>query len=310
VEEALDHDFQNARRDAEAEAAAGHFLSAIQSLREALKGPSKEPLGRRLEREIATLENQSREAFNRAVQEAGALVQKGSYGEAATLFRRLREGAILEVSTRCDEAIAQLAQAKAAFDDFSAKKEADEALAAFRDGPAGRALAYFRARRYEDGLKELDPGTGALKDLVSRERDAARQAGAFWEGFLKAVRARSVQELAFAPSTPKDPRTVGKLLRIGNDRLVLDTGESSAELPFDKVALDQVVAWTVGKTLPADDPATYVKAALFFFLDGRDDLARTYLATAKEMGADIREPERVFREGLLRSVAEMKQDPK
>ena len=51
-------------------------------------------------------------------------------------------------------------------------------------------------------------------------------------------------------------------------------------------------------------------AALFFFLDGRDDLARSYLATAKEMGADIREPERVFREGLLRSVAEMKQDPK
>jgi hypothetical protein len=310
LEQSMERELEGLRKDAQTLAAAGRTLDAIQGLRDYLKGHPKEFLSRRVEREIALLENRCREAWNRTAQEAGALAQKQAYGEAVLLFRRLREGAILEVSTRCDEAIAQLAEAKTAFDDFTARRENEEALTAFRDGPAARALAHFRARRYEEGLKELDSPTGALKDLVARDRDAAQEARAFWDGFLKAVRARSVQELAFAPASPQDLRTVGKLQRIGTDRLVLDTGEASAEIPFEKVALDQVVAWTIGKTLPLEDPGTYVKAALFFFLDGHDDLARTYLATAKEMGADIREPERVFREGLLRSVSEKNKDPK
>lgn len=310
LEKSLEREFQGVRKDAETLAAAGHFLDAIQGLQDYLKEQKKDALRRRTEREILSLENRSRESFNRAAAEAQALAKKGEYAEAAAVFTKTKEGAILEVSRRCDEALAQLRDAGAAFDEFNAARRNEETLLAFREGPATRALGHFHARRYEEGLKEFDGAPAALKDPVAREREAAALAGAFWEAFLKALRARAVQDISIAPAGPKDLRTTGKLLRIASDRLVLDTGDASTDVLFDKIPIDQVVAWTIGKTLPAEEAATYVKAALFFFLDGRDDLARTYLATAKELGADIAEPERIFREGLLRSVSGKKQGDK
>ncbi|HXX93219.1 MAG TPA: hypothetical protein VEN81_06265, partial [Planctomycetota bacterium] len=182
----------------------------------------------------------------------------------------------------------------------------EESRSVFRAGPGSRVLALFRARRYEEALAAFDaagsdPSSLPLKEELARERSALAQAAAFWESFLRTVRARATQELTIIPASPKAPRTIGRLSKIGPDRLAIDTGESTVEVTFDQIHLDQVVAWSIGKSLPADDPATYSKAALFFFLDGRDDLARRYLATAKELGLDIAEAERVFREGLLRA---------
>jgi hypothetical protein len=311
LEASLERDFQGVRKDAETLAAAGHHVDAVETVQNYLKEQTKETLRRRAEREIVSLQNGSREAFNRAAQQARGLAKKGEYAEAIAMFETLKEGAILEVSERCTTAIVQLREAAKGSDASALAKQAEEAHKAFREGAAPKALLLFRARRYEEGLKEFDaaaadPGVAPLKDDLARERAAIVQAAAFWEAFLKTLRAKASQDVTIASTNPKEPRTVGKLARLGPDRAVIDTGDATAEVMFDKIHLDQVAAWSIGKTLPADDASTYVKAALFFWLDGHDDLARTYLATALEMGADITEPERVFREGLLRAASSKK----
>jgi len=67
-----------------------------------------------------------------------------------------------------------------------------------------------------------------------------------------------------------------------------------------------LVGWTLGRSLPAEDPVSYVKAALFFFCDGRDDLARLYLATARELRGPADPAEKSFREGFLRAATALK----
>ena len=311
LEASLEREFQGVRKDAETLAAAGLYLDAVEAVQDYLKEQTKDALRRRAEREIASLQNLSREAFNRTAQQAGRLAKKGEYAEAIASFEKLKEGSILEVSDRCAAAIEQLRDARKGFDASVVSKQAEESHKAFREAAGPKALALFRARRYEEGLKELDaaaaePGAAGLKDDLARERAAVAQAAAFWEAFLKTLRAKASQDVTIASTNPKEPRIVGKLVKLAPDRAVIDTGDATAEAAFDKIHLDQVVAWSIGKSLPAEDASTYVKAALFFWLDGRDDLARTYFATAKELGAEIAEPERVFREGLLRASGSKK----
>jgi hypothetical protein len=83
----------------------------------------------------------------------------------------------------------------------------------------------------------------------------------------------------------------------------IETADAPAETALDRLHADLLVGWTIGKTLPAEDALTYVKAALFFFCDGRDDLARLYLATARELNGPVAPAEKVFREGYLRAAS-------
>jgi hypothetical protein len=76
--------------------------------------------------------------------------------------------------------------------------------------------------------------------------------------------------------------------------------EGPLDVPMDQLALDQIAAWALGKS---PEGAACLDAAMFFFAEGRDDLASTYLATAKEKGADAEAVERTWREGLLRAAA-------
>jgi hypothetical protein len=304
---AFEREFQGVRKDAQTLAAAGHFKDAIETVQNYVKEQTKDATRQRAEREIALLENAAREAFNRLAPQAAGLARKGEYAEAATLYEKLKEDTIPEVASRCDAAIAQLRDAGKAYETFQTSKRAEEAGKAFREGSMPRVLSHLRARRYDEALKEFDaaaadPAAAGLEADLSRERSALVQAAAFWEGFLKTLRAKSAQDVTIALAGPKEHRLSGKLVKVGTDRATVDTGDAIGEATFDKIHLDQVVAWTVGKSLPAEEAATYVKASLFFFCDGHDDLARLYLATAKEMGADITEPERIFREGLLRGT--------
>lgn len=301
----LEREFQGVKKDSQALAGAGHFTDAIETVADYLKEQTRDALRQRAGREIAALENASREAFNRLAQQASGTAKRGGYAEAAELFVKLKEGAIPEVAARCDAAIAELREAAKAFDASASSKQNEEAHKAFREGPATQVLALLRARRYDEGLKEFDAAPAGLPDLAA-ERGAIVQAAAFWEAFLKTLRSKVNADVTIALAGPKELRVSGKLVRLGADRAALDTGDATAEALFEKVHVDQIVAWTIGRSLPAEDAATYVKAALFFFCDGHDDLARLYLATAKEMGADITEPERVFREGLLRAASRVK----
>lgn len=301
----LEREFQGVKKDAQTLAAVGHYTDAIETARNYLKEQTRDALRQRAEREIVSLENACREAFNRLAQQADPMAKKGEYAAAAGLFEAMREGAIPEVAARCEKAAAELREAAKSYEAFAASKQDEEAHKSFREGPAVKALALLRARRYEEGLKEFDAAPAGLPEAAA-ERAAIAQAAAFWEAFLKALRSRLNSDVSIALAGPKEPRAAGRLVRLGADRAALDAGETTTEVLFEKIHLDQVVAWTIGKTLPAEEAATYVKAALFFFCDGHDELARRYLATAKELGADISGPERVFREGFLRAASTIK----
>jgi hypothetical protein len=294
----LDREFESARRAAEAFAKDGRYAEAVESISAWRKGQSREALLRRADAEVAALENRSRAAYNEAVRAAQERVKAGKPGEAIALLEAPAKGGIPEVAAPSAAAIAELRALAAEATRADEARRLDEARRELREKAAPRALASARARRYEEALREFDPASP--DPAVAEEREAIGLAAQFWEAFLKAARARTGHETSLLLDGGR--RLSGKLAAVTAERLLLDGPAGAAEAPLDKVHPDQVVAWTVGRTLSADDAATYVKAALFFFCEGNDDTARLYLATALEKGADLAKPERVFRSGFLRAA--------
>jgi hypothetical protein len=301
----LDREFEGTRRDAQALAAAGHFVDAIETLQAYRAAQTRELLKRRAEVEISGLENASRLAYNDAASKARELSVKGDYAGAVPLFESVAKGAIPEVAERCGKSIAQLQGAAAEHDRFEEAKKGDDARRAFREEVAPRILGFVRARRYDDALKEMStaaaaPANAAIKDEIAAERASVVDASAFWEAFLKAVKARVGQEASLLLSDGK--RVTGKISRLLEDKIVVENGEASSDAPLDRLHADLLVGWTLGKTLAAEEGLSYVKAALFFFCEGRDDLARLYLATARELNGPADAAEKIFRGGFLRAA--------
>ncbi|MBV8881110.1 MAG: hypothetical protein JO332_14185, partial [Planctomycetaceae bacterium] len=291
--------------DAQALAAAGHFVDAIETLQAYRSAQPRDLLKRRAEVEMAGLENASRLAYNEAASKARELAAKGEYAAALPLFESLVKGAIPEVQDRCRKSVAQLQEAAAERERFEASKKGDDARRAFREDVAPKVAALVRARRYEDALKELSAAATAstnvpIKDEIAAERASLADASSFWEAFLKALKTRIGQEASLLLVDGK--RVTGKITRVQDDRVVLENGEVSTETSLDRIHADLLVGWTLGKTLAAEEGLTYIKAALFFFCEGRDDLARLYLATAKELNGPADAAEKVFRGGFLRAA--------
>jgi hypothetical protein len=302
----LEREFDGVRRGAQALAAAGEYADAIEAVKEFLAAQPKDALRRRAEEEVSALQNASRAAFNALVPETEELAKKGEFEKAAALLEGLRPGAIPEVAARCERAVARLRELAAGERVRQDAAKLEGAHRAFREGGARRILQLLRARRHEEALKEFhaaaaDPALAPVREEIEQERSAVALAASFWEAFLRQLRGRTGQEVSILLASGS--RAAGKLSRVGEDRVVVEAGGASSEVLLDEIHLDQVVAWTVGKALPADDPATCVRAALFFFGEGRDDLARLYFATAREMGRADEASERVFREGFLRAAA-------
>jgi len=132
------------------------------------------------------------------------------------------------------------------------------------------------------------------------ERASLVDAAAFWEAFLRSLRGRVGQEASLLLSDGK--KVTGKIARVQDDRVVVENGETTTDAPLDRLHADLLVGWTLGKTLAAEEGLSYVKAALFFFCEGRDDLARLYLATARELNGPADAAEKVFRGGFLRAA--------
>jgi hypothetical protein len=292
-----DREFESVRKAARARAAAGHFVDAIEAVRAEAKDP------RLAEVEIAALENQSRAAFNDAVREARKLAREGKAAEAALLFEAPAKGGIPEVAERSRAAIADLRKLAEEGRRAADGRRAEGAHREFREKGAPGILASVRARAYPAALRDLDPAAAdpAIRDAVAEEREAVSRAAEFWEGFLKAARARTGQEVSILLRDAT--RLSGRLVAVRDDRIDLEAPPGISGVPFEKIHADQVVAWTIGKTLPAAEASTPLKAALFFFCEGNDDAARLYLATALERGAAIEAAERVIREGFLRAAA-------
>jgi hypothetical protein len=305
----LDREFESTRKNAQALAAAGHFLDAIEAIQSYKAAQTRDVLKRRADLEIAGIENASRLAFNESAAKARDLSAKGDYAAAAALFESLARSAIPEVASRCQAAIAQLRDADAAQARHAQARKGEDARRAFREEVAPKILVLVRARQYEEALKELSSAAGsaanaAVKDEIAAERASVADASSFWEAFLKTLRAKTGQEVTILFADGR--RATGRIARIQPDRIVLDGGDGPSEAPLDKLHADLLVGWTFGKSLPAEDAVTYVKAALFFFCEGRDDLAKLYLATAREMNGPADAAEKVFREGFLRAAMSVK----
>src|SRR5882672_2147306 len=302
----LDHEFDGTRKDAQSLAAAGHYVDAIETLLAYRHAQTRDLLQQRADVEISALENASRLTYNEAAAKARTLADKGDYATAVPVFESVARGAIPEVAERCRKSIGELQQAAAERERFDQSRKGEDVRRAFREETAPKLLALVRARRYEEALKEMSAAAAsapnaAIKDEILAERASVVDASSFWEAFLRALRGRTGQEASLLLVDGK--RVSGKISRVQEDRVVLEPGETAAEAPFDRLHADLLVGWTIGKTLPAEEGLTYVKAALFFFCDGRDDLARLYLATARELNGPADAAEKVFRGGFLRAAA-------
>jgi hypothetical protein len=297
----LDREFESTRKDAQALAAAGHFLDAIDTLSAFRSAQTRELLKRRADLEIGSIENSSRRAWNETLAKANELAERKSYGAAAALLEPLAPAAIPEVAAQCRLALDQLRKAQDAQAREAEFRRGEEARKAFRDATAPKLLGRVRARQYDEALRELgSSGNADLKDEIAQERALIADAASFWESFLKALRARNGQDATILLADGK--KCSGRISRIQADRIVLDVGDGTVEAPLDRLHADLLVAWTLGRTLPAEDPVSYIKAALFFFCDGRDDLARLYLATARELNGAVDGAEHAFRGGFLRAA--------
>jgi hypothetical protein len=302
----LEREFSGVRKDAGALAAAGEYADAVETVKAFLASQSSETLRRHAGNEIAALENLGREAWNLGAAEAQELAKKGDYPGARKVVEELRKGALPDVAARCDAALARLREAGEKHRLASGSALHEAAHQAFRQTVAPRILERVRERRYDEALRELDaaaalPEHASLREALAEERAAIAAAAQVWEAFLRTLKARIGQDvvLVLAPST----RQQGRLSRVAAERALLETPEGEVEAPLVKVQVDQVIAWSVGRTLPAEEPETYVKAALFLFAEGLDAPARTWFATARERGLADEKAERVFREGFLRAAA-------
>lgn len=305
----LDREFEGARKDAQSLAAGGFYADAIEALQAYAASQTRDLLKRRAEAEIASISNACRIAFNEASTKARELAAKGDYASASATFENLAKSGTSEVAERCRKALAQLQTAGHAAAEYEQLRKADTARRAFREETGPRLLASVRARQYEEALGALsaaaaNPAYAGFKDEIVAERASVADASSFWDAFLKALKARSGQDTTLLLADGR--RVTGKITRILPDRVSLEAGEGTVEAPLDKLHADLLVGWTIGRGLPAEDGVSYVKAALFFFCEGRDDLARLYLATARELNGPADAAEKVFREGFLRAAAAAK----
>jgi hypothetical protein len=303
----LDREFESTRKDAQALAAAWQFVDAIDTIRAFKNAQTREVLKRRADVEIGVLENSSRLAFNETAAKAKDLAARQSFPAAAALFESLAESSIPDVAARCRVALDQLKKAAEAQAVWAESRKADDARKTFRESTAPKLLGLVRARQYDEALGELSGAAATnaeLKEDLAAERALIADASSFWEGFLKALRGRNGQDVTILLADGK--RVTGKISKVQPDRIVLDVGESTVDAPLDKLHADLLVGWTLGRTLPAEDPVSYVKAALFFFCEGRDDLAKLYLATARELNGPVDAAEKAFREGFLRAAMSLK----
>jgi len=233
------------------------------------------------------------------------MASKGDPSGAAGLFESVAKDSIAEVAAKCRAAVVQLRDVAAAHERHFQQRKGDEARRLLREELAPKVLGLVRARQYEEALRELsaaaaNPAHVLVKEEIAAERASVADASSFWEAFLKTLKSKTGQEAALRMADGR--RLAGRISRIQPDRVVLEHADGPVEAPLGQLHADLLVGWTLGRSLPAEDAVTYVKAALFFFCEGRDDLAKLYLATAREMNGPADAAEKCFREGLLRAA--------
>ncbi len=298
-------EFEAARQASEKAVAAGEVVKAIEGLRAFAATASNDMVRRRAEGEAAQLENDARKAYNEALQKADALAKEHKYSEAAELLRAASERSIEEVRTAAEKDRAALAEAGKAWGEWRARQQVEAAEeSALKKVKA--LLPKLKARKYDEALKELEaaaksPAYVPVAAILEGDRALAAAAASWWEAVLKGLKARAGQEAAFQTADGKWTR--GKLTKILEDRLIVRIEDTDVEVPLDKLHDDQVVLLATGRGgLAEGSGETYAKAAMWFFLEGKAETSRLYLATAKELGFAADSLEKSWREGYLRAA--------
>lgn len=293
--EEADRALEAVKRESERLAAGGDAVAALAALKRA-----------GADAEAAAFENRLRAGFNETALRAKDLAAAGKEREAAALFDARSKGTLPGIAARCAEAAAALRAVAERKRTHAAGAELEAARAALRDELKAVLPAELRARRWPEALARIDaamadPRWKGLKAELSDERSFLALGAAFRDAFVQALQDRLNQDASLLLAG--GARARGRLTAVAADRVVLRTAaEDEVDLPFDQISADQVAAWTLDRRLPPEDGLTWLKAAVFFFGEGRDDLAALYLATAREKSAEIDAVERLWREGLLRQL--------
>jgi len=303
--ETVDKEFNEARRAVEEIRKEARIADAIERWREFLGKTAKEPLRRRAEAEISILEREAVRAYNDGVRKARERAQAGAFDESAACLESAAKGSTPEVREALAEDLESLGRWRRRAADRRAQEAAAAAEARFRDR-ARRILDKARARKYDEALADLDaalaePALAAAKEVLEADRACLAAAAAFWEAVLKNLKGRLNQEASFQLSDGKWTR--GVLKRIGESGLTLQVDANAREIVFGALHPDQLILLALGRGgLPDGTGESYSRAAMWFFLEGKDPVARLELATASELGADMASLESAWRRGFLRTA--------
>lgn len=204
---------------------------------------------------------------NRARKEFNDAVRKGS----AEHFEELRRRLTPDLAEMCEEAIQQLREVEEDRKAFEKEKEEIEKQKA-RLAKARDWWKKLSEGKYEDVLKGFD---GEAGDRALIEAAAA---------FQKALE--------------KGRAEAGKMHLLDKKRQPFIA--NPAEVYQADLHRDTIVALAYS-ALPADEPETYVKCAMWFWFSGDEKAAHREMATAAELG-DVSRYEQAFREGWLRTA--------
>jgi hypothetical protein len=303
--EAFEREFQEARQEAEALRMEGRFAESIVRLRGFIAKTTKETLRLRAVDEISLIENEARRAYNDGVKKARAKAASDAFEGAAALLESAAMGSTDEVRGALAGDLATLGRILRRAEDRRSRNAAAAAEAAFRDR-ARRILALVKARKLEEALADLDaalkdPAHSPLRDALNADRAAVAAAAAFWDALQKNLKGRLNQEFSCLLADGKAVR--GVLKRIVDNGITLQVEATAREVAFETLHPDQMILLAFGRGgLPEGTGESYAQAAMAFFLEGKDPLARLELATAVELGADVGPLESAWRRGVLRAA--------
>ncbi|HEY3226394.1 MAG TPA: hypothetical protein VGK61_05310 [Planctomycetota bacterium] len=303
--EALHREFQVPHEAALKLRKEGRFGDAVAGLRSYLSTTTKEILKRRATAEIAFTENEARRVYGEAVTKARESAKRGVIDEAVALLKSASEPSTSEVREGAARDLANLDEFRRAGEARKTAEATEAAQSAFGNR-AHRLLKRLKERAYAEVLAELDaavkdPALAGCRDRLAGDRAVVAAAAAFWEAVQKNLKARVNQEVTLLTAEGKFIR--GILKRIQENGASLRIEPSPGDVPLESLHTDQVLLFGFGREgLPEQAGTSCAAAAMWLFLEGRHDISRLELATARELGAEVDALEAAWRRGFFRAA--------
>jgi hypothetical protein len=305
LERTLEGGFRNVQEETEQCVASGRYRAARERIEAFLDRTPREVLRRRAERERLRIESLARVACSRILAEARERVRKGDFETAARALESFRSDATPGLTDLCDRALTDLREERLRSEEYRAgaatRAREEEWVVRFRK----ELLPKLKERRYGEVLKLLEDARktepdSVLQDALDGDRAIVAAASEFWAAMLQTLRGRLNQEISLA--SVDGPPLAGRLVQLQDDHLILAASGETHPALLSRVHPDELFLLAIGSSLSETDGMSYLKAALFFFCEGRDAAARILLSTAREMKAEIEPFERAFRGGFLRAT--------